>query len=511
MTDETAEDQWTPCDATLPPGWQFKEVRLQNGSLRKSYLSPCGKRLGGRDTVAEFLLCQGLDILHPTGFSETCCLPGLILISSFVNPILCLPGLPTPCPGFCEGGCPALNIHPSFYSSTDPNRIRRRAVINFVTDVNVDKMREVKKVRFVSKREEEPDPVGYGAPLIRAERPWVIFIDNRTEEEKKMDEIKQAMGQGVTVKQEQSIPDMEFQIPTIESYGSTEPVDDKEAVGKYIKNIKVEDKKYLEGLVDVGSSNKRKKSESDEKATVKRRKASPSEDESSFGTSPIYEAERQTNRFVQDKGRKGGARRRSVVSPIKMQEKILSEKEKRLSKERSYLKEVEKPRRRISIDSKSEEDEDAEDPGERDKDYQVEEEEDEEEEEEVPIKADRSKHHQTRLKMGASPSIDKSLKQPSRGPTTQELKKRKNVEALKRLQKRDLEENRTGGTYVQCCNQMCAKWRLVAEYLESSQVGFHTEYTPAPLNLIFNSFSFYSRGLGLFFLLIKERPLPSGA
>ena len=81
LTDETAKD-WTPCDATLPPGWQFKEVRLQNGSLRKSYLSPCGKRLGGRDTVAEFLLCQGLDILHPTGFSETCCLPGLILISS---------------------------------------------------------------------------------------------------------------------------------------------------------------------------------------------------------------------------------------------------------------------------------------------------------------------------------------------------------------------------------------------------------------------------------------------
>ena len=73
--------------------------------------------------------------------------------------------------------------------------------------------------------------------------------------------------------------------------------------------------------------------------------------------------------------------------------------------------------------------------------------------------------------MGGSPSLDKKLKQPSRGPTTQELKKRKNVEALKKLQKRDLEENRTGGTYVQCCNQMCAKWRLVAEYLESSQVG----------------------------------------
>ena len=76
------DDDWMPCDATLPPGWQFKEVRLQNGSLRKSYLSPCGKRLGGRDTVAEFLLCQGLDILHPTGFSETCCLPGITLISS---------------------------------------------------------------------------------------------------------------------------------------------------------------------------------------------------------------------------------------------------------------------------------------------------------------------------------------------------------------------------------------------------------------------------------------------
>ena len=166
------------------------------------------------------------------------------------------------------------------------------------------------------------------------------------------------------------------------------------------------------------------------------------------------------------------------MSPIKMQEMILSQKEKNLSKERSYLKEVERPRRRMSIDSKSEEDEDDDDLGERDNDYQIEEEEDEEEEEEeekVPIKVDRSKHHRTRLRKGASPtpSLSKKLKQPLRGPTTQELKKRKNVEALKRLQQRDLEENRTGGTYVQCCNQMCAKWRLVAEYLESSQVGFH--------------------------------------
>merc|ERR1719234_895440 len=175
--------------------------------------------------------------------------------------------------------------------------------------------------------------------------------------------MKQAMGQSVAIKQEQSIPDVEFQIPTIESYGSTEPVDDKEAVGKYIKNIKMEDKKYLEGLADVGSSNKRKKSESDERATVKRRKASTSDDESSFRTSPMCESERQEkgSRQERDYGRKGGARRRSVVSPIKMQEMLLSQKEKIVSKERSYLKEVERPGRRISIDSKCEEDGDDED------------------------------------------------------------------------------------------------------------------------------------------------------
>ena len=353
--------------------------------------------------------------------------------------------------------------------------------MNFVTDVNVDKMREVKKVRFLSKREDEPDPVGYGAPLIRAERPWVIFIDHRTEEEKKMDQIRQEMGQGVAIKEEQSIPEVEFQIPTIESYGSTELVDDKDAVGKYIKNIKMEDKRYLEGLSDVDSSNKRKTFDGEERKTVKRRKAaSPSDDESSFGTSPsTYESERQNKgrRQDEDYGRKDRARRRSVVSPIKIQEMILSEKDKGLSKERSYLQEVERSRSRISIDSKTEDDD--EDLEERDKDYQIDDEEEEEEEEEeqqqhkevVPMKADRSKQHNTRRRMGGSPSLDKKLKQPSRGPTTQELKKRKNVEALKKLQKRDLEENRTGGTYVQCCNQMCAKWRLVAEYLESSQVG----------------------------------------
>ena len=184
-------------------------------------------------------------------------------------------GLPTSCPGFCEGSCAALKIDPSFYSASDPNRIRRNATINFVTDVNVDKMRDVKKVRFLSKREDDPDSVGYGAPLIRAERPWVIFIDHRTQEEKKMDEIKQKMGESVVIKQEQNVQDVEFQIPTIESYGSTELVDDKDAVGKYIKNIKMEDKKYLEGLADVGSSNKRKDFEGGvERPNVKRRKAS---------------------------------------------------------------------------------------------------------------------------------------------------------------------------------------------------------------------------------------------
>merc|ERR1712218_494070 len=143
-------------------------------------------------------------------------------------------------------------------------------------------------------------------------------------------------GQGVAIKEEQSIPEVEFQIPTIESYGSTELVDDKDAVGKYIKNIKMEDKRYLEGLSDVDSSNKRKTFEGEERKTVKRRKAaSPSDDESSFGNSPsTYESERQNKgrRQGEDYGRKDRARQRSVVSPIKIQEMILSEKDKGLSK-----------------------------------------------------------------------------------------------------------------------------------------------------------------------------------
>ena len=382
-------------------------------------------------------------------------------------------GLPTSCPGFCEGSCAALKIDPSFYSASDPNRIRRNATINFVTDVNVDKMRDVKKVRFLSKREDDPDSVGYGAPLIRAERPWVIFIDHRTEDEKKMDEIKQKMGESVMIKQEQNVQDVEFQIPTIESYGSTELVDDKDAVGKYIKNIKMEDKKYLEGLADVGSSsNKRKDFEGGvERPNVKRRKASsPTDGDSSDGATQMHRNEKPTKVGRHNNGR---VRQRSI-SPIKMQELRLSEKGKGLlSKERSYLKDVERPGRRISTDSKSEDEDHNDDLGDQDTDYQAEEEEEEEEEEEdrLPVKQDRRKQHQTRHRIDTKSSRKEKLKQPSRGPTTQELKRRKNVEALKKLQKQDLEENRTGGTYVQCCNKMCQKWRLVAEYLESSQVG----------------------------------------
>ena len=69
--------EWLQCDATLPAGWQYKEVMLQNGTQRKSYLSSCGKMLSSRDTVAEFLLGRGLDIMHPTGFSGTYCMTGL--------------------------------------------------------------------------------------------------------------------------------------------------------------------------------------------------------------------------------------------------------------------------------------------------------------------------------------------------------------------------------------------------------------------------------------------------
>ena len=423
LVEETgAEEEWQQCDATLPNGWQFQEVKLQNGSLRKAYQSPCGKRLKSRDTIAEFLLGQNLDILHPTGFRET----------------FCLPGLPTSCPGFCEGGCPALKIHPLFFSPEDPNQRRRQFKIKFVTDLNVEKVREVKKERFSgsSKKEAEVriDPVRYGIPLIRAERPWIIFVDQRTNEEKQLDSEREEVGkitECLDIKQENPFfePDEGFGTPIIEAAYELPDEDYKESLSK------------LEEIKSSTTGEKRKQMECDDKVSAKRRRDSGSKDELSFRAIRGDDSPSEINTKKQGRGRGGGGRR-NMVSPATDRQAALAERGLKVSKERSYLKQVE---RKTRSESPSEEEE--EEHSQIDRSYEPL----DDEEVDGPIQTSR-------------------LKQPARGPTTQDLKKRKNVEALKKLQKQDLEENRTGGTYVQCCNQKCAKWRLVPEYLEPTQV-----------------------------------------
>jgi len=61
----------------------------------------------------------------------------------------------------------------------------------------------------------------------------------------------------------------------------------------------------------------------------------------------------------------------------------------------------------------------------------------------------------------------------------QEQNVKKNIEKLKRLQKKELEINKNEGTYVQCCTDTCLKWRLVREFEDPSMVP---EYWTCSMN-----------------------------
>ena len=446
------EAEWHPCDATLPEGWQFREVRLQNGSTRKAYLSSCGKRLNSRDTVTEFLLGQGLDVMHPSGFNQT----------------FCMPGLETECPGLCEGDCPALTIDQAFYSPTDPNRTRKQTKIKFALDVNGPRMKDMKREKVSNSAadkgsEEEVKAYRYGIPLIRAERPWIIFIDERSEEEKKyaamLEERRRDESVKTPIKRERLFSDPEeeeFNMPNV-SFDSTEN-DDKDAVSKII-----------EGLKSPIKDKKRKLSGSEEKGSMKKRRGSVKtqspEEDMSFQT--LRGGQQPTRKQISHRGQggsHGGSHGgRASVSPLPTERQAaLAEKEKKMSKERSYLKGIERKTR-----ADSEEFQDAADNPKSNRlgliGYGLIYDDDDD--------AKKSSHT-------VSSNLGTNLRQPAQGMTTQELKKRKNVEVLKKLQKQDLEENRTGGTYVQCCNEKCAKWRLVAEYVEAEQVKslFHFHF-----------------------------------
>ena len=368
--------------------------------------------------------------------------------------------------GLCEGSCPALTIDQTFFRPDDPNKGRKRAQIKFVTDLSIERIKDTpnKKERVSnSSKEEKVENTTYGIPLIRAERPWIIFIDERTEQEKKFAEEeernrtereKEAAKEDLKrAKEESTIVEKEklFRTPakqerhnvhfSPEPEPNSDPYDvdyqiadtsfespEKEDTNILNKNIAKQKRSPPERVT------KRKQSDCDDKVNAKRRRASgPKEEELSF-------------RAI-----------RGELPPTDRQA-ALAEKQRNLSKERSYLKQMERKTREGSID-------------------------DEEGRRSTTPKANRLGLIgygllNERDKSKSSPNENK-LKQPQHGPTTQELKKRKNVEALKRLQRQDLEENRTSGTYVQCCNQKCAKWRLVTEYTEPEQVR-HSKQNSCP-------------------------------
>jgi len=65
-----------------------------------------------------------------------------------------------------------------------------------------------------------------------------------------------------------------------------------------------------------------------------------------------------------------------------------------------------------------------------------------------------------------------NLKIPLKNDSDSEndLNKKRNIQKLKRLQKKEIEVNKNEGTYVQCCDEKCLKWRLIKEFEDPSMV-----------------------------------------
>lgn len=149
--------QWSSGDATIPDKWQVATRRTQDNVRRDIFLSPARQIFASREKVAEHLLAGGWKLARIAGYKEPA--PALNCLET------------------CEGRCSNFLIASSFYSANDPNHFRKKAKIRFFADFEIkDKIRD-KTPRNLDRTVYNPETLTYGHPIIRSERPWILFID----------------------------------------------------------------------------------------------------------------------------------------------------------------------------------------------------------------------------------------------------------------------------------------------------------------------------------------------
>ena len=168
VTSHYTEPCWLPCDATLPEGWKYSEPQDKEDST--SYLSPSGTFLESRDQICEYLLGLGFDIFHPSGY-------GSITPSS------------VDCDGLCEGACDNFKIRKTFFKEGDENMRRKTALITYIEEGAVDKIKDSFKTD-TNRNIEEVKPLTYLPPGKKGQRPWIISIQDKTQQKSSANDLR---------------------------------------------------------------------------------------------------------------------------------------------------------------------------------------------------------------------------------------------------------------------------------------------------------------------------------
>jgi len=490
-TNSMEEHNWEKSDATLPYGWLIRDMVQENGNKERNFLSPCKQTFTSRDKISEFLMDQGQKMIKTNGFK----------VAEVQK---------SKCDAMCEGKCKLFVVPKSFYHPRDKNKKRKKTQLKFIADNLIpksnkarDKMaKRVPKFKFVK-------GLKYKKSGNKGTRPWIIFIEetppdfeenvnldtevDQTEETKidKIDNQEKSDTELMELDQEniatEKFTDKEV-VKSSEHKDANEFDIEKDEMEKIEKFINLTNKDNLEkdkNTPEIKRNYAKKEVESDktERDKIKENKmiaiCTLNEDillGKNLSPSITISSVTELSRSVHHKGRgkldlEGFSstnentetyntfsdievvkntfedaspykRGRDEASPSRIQTP-LSKKMKASDPKVIVLKENAHGLSDLMYNRHSPV-------------------------KEMPKTAVGSFHDNNREESFAYGTLKRPQKNDS--DTENEVNKKRNIEKLKRLQKKEIEVNKNEGTYVQCCDLECLKWRLVKEFEDPSMV-----------------------------------------
>ena len=448
------ECEWEKSDATLPYGWLMKDNFCEYGRKDKIFLSPCKKPFSSRNEVSDFLRKQGQKILKLEGFK--------VADTS-----------KSKCNGMCEGKCKLFIVPKSFYHSKDKNKIRQKTKLKFIAENDIPIRNKVKDklVKKVPKLKPVKGLI-YGKPVEKGTRPWIIFIEENPppcEDENRNDLNNTDGGKSLInlkgMKLQRPVPDITTNL-TVEKASVNENYLDKniiQKVGEFSNQTSLKGIKVVKGDLKIRSTDIERCKTYQDKIKEKKMIEICTLNEDIF---PI-ESLSPTVAIRSARKESGQENLNNILANHEVKHNEMGEFYNTFSEIEVIHNdfEIETPaKRKIDQISKSK--------GPARKKIKS----SDPKAIEKLLNRDSSVNKMINKPLPRVETIKEHINQNSRlsqkddSDSENELNKKRNIQKLKRLQRKEIEVNKSEGTYVQCCDTQCLKWRLVKEFEDPTMV-----------------------------------------